>query len=133
MSSLHRAVHTKFKQVQLTDSQVHACFLVSGVSVSHASRKLNALAPLSGDHSLLATGLTWLHPCAQHNLVMSTSERNCCNQTADAPPILSPNAYAWNDNAHMLFLESPAGVGFSYSEEESDYVVGGCNPEKRCQ
>ncbi|MEW5304504.1 MAG: hypothetical protein WDW36_007114 [Sanguina aurantia] len=44
--------------------------------------------------------------------------------STDAPPILSPNAYAWNDNAHMLFLESPAGVGFSYSEEESDYVVG---------
>ncbi|XP_025799600.1 serine carboxypeptidase II-3-like [Panicum hallii] len=37
---------------------------------------------------------------------------------------LSRNRHAWNNVANVLFLESPAGVGFSYSNTSSDYVVG---------
>ncbi|XP_059659358.1 serine carboxypeptidase-like 31 [Cornus florida] len=34
---------------------------------------------------------------------------------------LKVNPYAWNREANMLFLESPVGVGFSYSNTTSDY------------
>ncbi|XP_058725186.1 serine carboxypeptidase 1-like [Vicia villosa] len=40
---------------------------------------------------------------------------------------LSLNKDAWNKVANILFLESPAGVGFSYSENSSDYTVGDKN------
>ncbi|KAL6846447.1 hypothetical protein ACP4OV_023895 [Aristida adscensionis] len=38
---------------------------------------------------------------------------------------LSRNKHAWNNVANVIFLESPAGVGFSYSNTTSDYNSSG--------
>ncbi|KAF8695162.1 hypothetical protein HU200_037773 [Digitaria exilis] len=38
---------------------------------------------------------------------------------------LSRNKNAWNNVANVIFLESPAGVGFSYSNTTSDYDLSG--------
>ncbi|RCV12021.1 hypothetical protein SEVIR_2G243900v4 [Setaria viridis] len=38
---------------------------------------------------------------------------------------LSRNENAWNNEANVLFLESPAGVGFSYSNTSADYNKSG--------
>ncbi|KAK7312108.1 hypothetical protein VNO77_35706 [Canavalia gladiata] len=38
---------------------------------------------------------------------------------------LYQNKYSWNNAANVLFLESPVGVGFSYSNKSSDYDTNG--------
>ncbi|KAG9452702.1 hypothetical protein H6P81_005606 [Aristolochia fimbriata] len=38
---------------------------------------------------------------------------------------LKYNPFAWNREANMIFLESPVGVGFSYSNTTSDYKLLG--------
>lgn len=38
---------------------------------------------------------------------------------------LHHNRYSWNYAANVLFLESPVGVGFSYSNRSSDYNTNG--------
>eukprot|EP00850_Spirogloea_muscicola_P004289 SM000018S03654 [mRNA] locus=s18:574394:578664:- [translate_table: standard] len=43
------------------------------------------------------------------------------NKTANG---LIFNEHAWTRESNVLFLDSPAGVGFSYSNRTSDYTVG---------
>ncbi len=42
----------------------------------------------------------------------------------DANGILFPNEWSWNKIANMVFLEQPTGVGFSYSDNTSEYKIG---------
>jgi carboxypeptidase C (cathepsin A) len=41
-----------------------------------------------------------------------------------APGTLMPNPFTWATVANVIFLEHPAGVGFSFSNDPADLTVG---------
>jgi serine carboxypeptidase-like clade 2 len=46
------------------------------------------------------------------------------SQTPGEEQSLYNNNWTWSNVANVIYVESPAGVGFSYSNTTSDYVVG---------
>ena len=70
--------------------------------------------------------IIWLTggPGCSSSLALLTENGPCkVNEHGDGT---IPNPYSWNMNAHMLWLDQPAGVGFSYGEEndKNEEMVG---------
>ncbi|XP_031100495.1 serine carboxypeptidase 1-like [Ipomoea triloba] len=45
-------------------------------------------------------------------------------KTSGSLPTLHLNPYTWSKVTNMIYLDSPSGVGLSYSDNETDYVTG---------
>ncbi|KAJ4730347.1 Carboxypeptidase [Melia azedarach] len=45
-------------------------------------------------------------------------------KTQESLPILHLNPYSWSKVSSIIYLDSPAGVGFSYSKNQTDYITG---------
>lgn len=61
---------------------------------------------------------------AQSCVAHCSSQYEVCSRSEWWQQVSNPNA--WNRDANVLFIESPAFVGFSYSNTSSDLAVGAC-------
>ena len=75
------------------------------------------LLPESQSNPSTAPFVVWLTggPGCSSTLALLTENGPC---TVDSDGInTSPNPYSWNKEANVLWLDQPAGVGFSYGQE----------------
>lgn len=56
------------------------------------------------------------------SLIGLFSENGPFRPTIDGKSLI-PNEWSWNSIANIIYLESPAGVGFSYSNNKNDYYT----------
>ncbi|KAF7806538.1 serine carboxypeptidase 24 [Senna tora] len=71
-----------------------------------------------------ATQILWLWPGCS-SVAYGASEEIGPFRINKTGSSLYLNKYAWNREANILFLESPAGVGFSYTNTSSDLKTSG--------
>jgi carboxypeptidase C (cathepsin A) len=41
----------------------------------------------------------------------------------DGETMIKPNPYPWNQEANLLYIESPAGVGFSFGQSPEEIII----------
>ncbi|MCI08073.1 serine carboxypeptidase-like 20-like, partial [Trifolium medium] len=67
--------------------------------------------------------------CLDLNLKLFAHSQDCpfnfeTAKTKGSLPTLHLNPYSWNKVSSIIYLDSPAGVGFSYPKNETDYETG---------
>ena len=94
---------------------------------TNGGKSFSAVLPMfpihvtNNSYSLLVCCVKWLGPGCS-GLIGFMTEQGPFKPTADLS--LVENEYAWNKVSNMVFIESPAGVGFSYSDDKVDYTTG---------
>jgi cathepsin A (carboxypeptidase C) len=64
--------------------------------------------------------LIWLNGGPGCSSMLGLFQENGPFVIDDGEYIIKPNAHSWNTNHNMLYIESPAGVGYSIAETPAD-------------
>ena len=88
--------------------------LYSGyIPLTGTQKKLHYVATLSRGNKLTDPIIIWFNGGPGCSSMLGFSQENGPYALNDADTIFRKNDYAWNQQANVIYLESPAGVGYS--------------------
>ena len=88
--------------------------LYSGyVAIPNTKKKLHYMAALSQGNPLTDPIVIWFNGGPGCSSMLGFSQENGPYVNEDGTPGFIKNDYAWNLEANMMYLENPAGVGYS--------------------
>jgi len=105
---------------QMPDCEVFPFKIYSGYLAARGTKQLHYMFVESMDSPTTDPVAIWFNGGPMCSSMLGYMQEHGPCIIDDGETFVKTNPHPWNERANMLYLESPAGVGFSYLNNEDD-------------
>jgi carboxypeptidase C (cathepsin A) len=97
------------------------------LNLTHTKKQLHYVAVTSQNNVTTDPVILWFNGGSGCSSLVGYMLEHGPYTISEGSVFLIENVYSWNRNATVVYIESPAGVGFSICDEESECLFNDTN------